>query len=783
VGSSIYYGLGLVAIFALGMTPIVYLVAGVIFVMTAMTYAEATANFPEAGGASSFARRAFNEFASFFAGWAQILNYVITVSISAFFVPHYLSVFWAPLAHSPADIFAGIGVVGLLSALNIRGVRESTRINLVLAGIDFATQALLMLLGFFLILNFGTLIHNIHLGVAPTWSDLAIAVPIAMISYTGMETISNLSEEAMSPRRFVPKAYRYLVILVLVIYIGLPAVGLSAMPVTHDAGGYTTTLAHQYAGDPILGIVKNMGLGAFTRPMEIYVGMLAATILLIAANAGIIGVSRLTYSMGRHQQLPERLRRVSARSRTPVTAIVVFGVIASLAILPGQEQFLGTIYAFGAMLSFTTAHVAVVGLRWRLGRDEMKQLPGDVEVKGDEASWYRAPLNFRFNGVDFPLFALIGGLGTLTAWVTVMILYHDAAIAGAIWMVLGIATYVVYRRRKGLSLTEVEIAKLPPLSGARPVSYTGVLVAFEEDQYSESAMATALKLAAHRRGDVRVLVTIEVPQHLSMDAALPQAEEKAQAVIETARQWAGRGQRIRGQIVKVRPREAGHRIVEVTRHSGADAIVLAMAQHRQSNGKLLSPALETVLRKRPCRVIIDSARTQPLVRADTPPRPSEPRSLRGRSRRRLQAGEEQSSREEDRMTWKASILVIANRTAGSGELLEALRTRSERGSAAFTILIPGASENVDAAVERLRAAGLEVTATHGHPDPIVAVREEWDPSRFDEVIVSTLPTNASKWLQIDLPHRVAKITGASVTHVVASAPDTTPASAPEPVPS
>src|SRR5213078_581295 len=139
VGSSIYYALGLVAIFALGMTPVVFLIAGLFFVMTAMTYAEATANFPEAGGASSFARRAFNELASFFAGWAQILNYVITVSISAFFVPHYLAVFWEPLRHNPGDIVAGIAIVILLSTLNMIGVRESARVNIFLAAVDFST--------------------------------------------------------------------------------------------------------------------------------------------------------------------------------------------------------------------------------------------------------------------------------------------------------------------------------------------------------------------------------------------------------------------------------------------------------------------------------------------------------------------------------------------------------------------------------------------------------------------------------------------------------------------
>src|SRR6266516_1887504 len=219
VGSSIYYALGLVAAFALGLTPIVYLIAGVLFVMTAMTYAEAATNFPEAGGSSSFARRAFNEAVSFLAAWGQMLNDIITVAISAFFVPHYLGVFWEPLRESPGDIIGGIVIVALLSLINIVGVRESARLNLVLA-----------------------------------------------------------------------------VIAVMVIYSGLPSVALSALPVTHDASGYHTQLADQYAGDPILGIVKNMNLGAFQTTAEYYVGVLAATILLIASNAGIIGVSRLTYS-------------------------------------------------------------------------------------------------------------------------------------------------------------------------------------------------------------------------------------------------------------------------------------------------------------------------------------------------------------------------------------------------------------------------------------------------------------------------------------------------------
>jgi APA family basic amino acid/polyamine antiporter len=612
VGSSIYYALGLVAIFALGMTPIVYLVAGLFFVATAMTYAEATANFPEAGGASSFARRAFNELASFIAGWAQVLNYVITVSISAFFVPHYLAVFWAPLGHSPGDIVGGIAIVVGLTTLNVVGVRESARINFVLALIDFATQLLLVGLGIALVLNVDTLIHNVHLGVAPRWNDLAVSIPVAMISYTGLETISNMSEEARMPRLIVPRAYKVLVVAVLAIYAFLPAVALSAMPVTHAGGEYSTPLATTFAGDPILGIVENMNLGVLLEPMRIYVGVLAATILLVAANAGTIGVSRLTYSLGQHQQLPEPMRRISPRSRTPVVALVVFGVFACCAMLPGKETFLGNMYAYGAMLSFTTAHVSLIALRWRLARNRMRKLPGDVEVREGEQAWYRAPLNVRVRGIDVPLFAVAGGLLTATAWVTVMLQHHDILLAGSAWVGFGIVTYVVYRKSKGLSLTETHLIKLAPPIGT-PVSYATVLVAFEENTFSETAMVTALKLAKHKRGDVRILVSLEVPQHLELQAGLGEAEQVPGEIVEAARQWARRGQRVNGIVVKVRAGEAGRRIVEEARRTHAEAIVMPMP-HRRPPGKLLGKTLETVLAERPCRVVIDSAPAQPFSR-------------------------------------------------------------------------------------------------------------------------------------------------------------------------
>ena len=222
VGSSIYYALGVTAVFALGLTPLVFVIAGLIFAATAATYAEGTVRYPEAGGSSSFARHAFNEGISFGAAWAQLLVYVVTIATSAFFVPHYLSIFWEPLRENPWDIVGGAIVIVVLVALNIVGIQEAARLNIGLAVIDFATQALLVVLGFVLVFSPSILIDNVHFGIAPTWGNFALAIPVAMLAYTGIETVSNLAEEARDPVKSIPSSIRLVAIAVFAIYFTLP---------------------------------------------------------------------------------------------------------------------------------------------------------------------------------------------------------------------------------------------------------------------------------------------------------------------------------------------------------------------------------------------------------------------------------------------------------------------------------------------------------------------------------------------------------------------------------
>jgi APA family basic amino acid/polyamine antiporter len=587
VGSSIYYALGVTAAFALGLTPVAFVIAGLIFMCTAATYSEATVMYPEAGGSSSFARHAFNELVSFFAAWGQMLNYIITVSISAFFVPHYLAVFWEPLGESPGDIIGGIVLIGLLAALNVKGTQESTRLNLILAIADLLTQIVLVAIGLVLVFNPEILVDNIHFGVAPSWGDFFLGIAVAMIAYTGIETISNMSEEARDASKTIPRGTGLTVLAVLGLYALLPLIALSAMPVHEVGGQFSTDLGTKFADDPVLGIVENLGLGAgLTDAMRYYVGVLAAVILVIATNAALIGVSRLTFSMGHYRQLPERLRQVHPHFRTPYVAIIAFSLVAAITLLPGETELLATLYSFGAMLSFTIAHVSVIKLRQRYPEKEREWTP---------------PGSVRAFGFDLPLTAVFGGLGTFAAWIVVMALNPRTLVIGAIWMVVGISIYLLYRRSQGISVSQTHKVLLPEPLGVEEVEYKSVLVAFEDDEpFSEQTVATAVKLAAKRRRAIHVISAITVPSHLPLDAELGSQEEEAQSKIEQAKLIGGL--RVSGHVHRVRPNQAGHSIAEEARELKASALVMGL---RYRNGApLYGKTLQTVLAERPTRVLL-----------------------------------------------------------------------------------------------------------------------------------------------------------------------------------
>jgi len=463
VGSSIYYALGVTAAFALGLTPLALILAGLIFVSTALNYAEGSAALPHAGGSSQFARRAFNAPIGFLVGWVQLLNYTATVSISAYFAISYLGVFGKYLwlfaefrSSEPWHIGATIVLIGLLLVINVIGIQESSALNLVLALTDLVTQFALVILGLIFLLNIRTVINNVHLGVAPTWGNFLASISIAMVTYTGIETISNMSEEVKNPGRSVPRATFAVIAAVLFVSAFLPTIGMSVFPVHLVDGQYTTALATTYKGDPVAGIVTGFNSVSTTLAFwaGLWVGFLAFTILVIATNAGLIGISRLSYSLAGADLLPHRFARLHPKFKTPYISIIVFGIAAAVLVLPGiflhgQEiDLLGSVYALAATFAFCSAHLSVMRLRF---------------IEPNLYRPYRMPWNIRFGRDSIPVLSLLGALAIGTVFTQLMSQnISNSSYIYVGWLVLGGVSFVIYRRYRKQPLWEpLEVP--PPL--------------------------------------------------------------------------------------------------------------------------------------------------------------------------------------------------------------------------------------------------------------------------------------------------------------------------------
>jgi APA family basic amino acid/polyamine antiporter len=605
VGSSIYYALGLVAAHALGLTPLVFLFAGGLFALTAKTYAEGASMFPEAGGSSSFARHAFNDVVSFFAGWALSLDYILTIAISAFFVPHYLSAFpgLEGLKHNPGDIFGGLIVVVTLTALNIRGLGESARLNLILAIADLCTQILLVGVGVVLVLDPSLLVDQVHLGVAPTWTQLIFALSLAMLAYTGIETVANMAEEARDPGKQVPKAVNLVVMAVLAIYAGISVVALSALPVIHHGigysaelkqtftePGYATALGHFYENDPVLGVISQLGLhGTVLKLAEYYVGILAATILFIATNAGMIGISRLSWSLAEHRQLPRLFASLHPRYRTPWFTLIFFSAFACALILYGNTEVLGNLYSFGAMLSFTIAHVSIIALRVK---------------EPDRERPYSAPWGVRIKGSVIPMTAVIGGIGTFGAWVAVVVLHGEARLVGIPWMIVGMAGYFMYRRQQRLSpWLSYRLPQPERPEDFQQLEYKTALVPIFGDDVSATALSSAARLIGEE-GVVYAIFVLPVPSQLSLESGLEEEEAQGRSVLESARIQARRlGIKIHTGLI--RTRNPGAALVEEAERVGSDVIYWSTI-HAPAGEQRIGPTASYLLAKRPCRVIIET---------------------------------------------------------------------------------------------------------------------------------------------------------------------------------
>jgi APA family basic amino acid/polyamine antiporter len=629
LASAIYFSLGVIAGHALGLTPLVFLIAAVLYMLTAMTYVEGASLHQDRGGSTVFARYAFNELVSFIAGWAILLDYVILIAVTAYSATQYLKAFWSPLGHHDEALALALAFIALIVLSNIRGfgARRARRVGVLLAG-DLALQAFIVVLGLVLFFNPHTLVNPIHLGSAPTWPRLIFALTIAVISFTSLESASGLAGDVRISRAGLKRLVGSTTATVAFLYVGIALVAVTALPVS----GTHTELATRYVNAPMLGVVSRVHPHWLEQTLKYLIAATAAVTLVAAANSAMLGLSRLAYSLSTNRQIPSGLGRLHPQRSTPYVLIIVAGVLAAALAASEKLDFLIGIYAFGATLAFTISHLSICRLRY---------------TEPDRDRPYRIPLSVTIRGGQLPLPAVFGALVSAAGFVTVMILHEGARYVGLGWMAVGVALYVVYRRADETSLLRRVTVAPQVLSSEQPRErdYGSVLVPLFGTDLDDDIVQTAALLVAGEQTDSAAIdaATIEalwvfvIPMSLPLDASLPEAQVKhARQVLARAKAVGEEYTGVQVATATVRTRRAGIAIVDEARRRGVEAIVLGAEEPSLIRGGArlggrggplegyVGDVTKYVVRKASCRVIV----TAPAAR-------SSPAEL---ARRQAQAG-------------------------------------------------------------------------------------------------------------------------------------------------
>jgi APA family basic amino acid/polyamine antiporter len=593
IASSLFFALGVVALGALGFTPWVLLGVGVLFLLVALSYAEGTAAIPETGGAATFVRRAFNDQLGFLTGWALLLDYLIVIALAALFVPHYLghALGWQALTESPADVFVGIAVIILMAA--VRFVRRPSlyRLAIAIAGVTLAAQLLLVVLGLPLLFSLENLGQGTDLGTAPTWGDLAFAIPVAMLAYTGLETVANLAAETREPGRTLPRSLFVGIGAAVAISFLIGLVALSAYPADPESALGTEWLQAPLVG---LAIAFNGELPAMVVDLlRIFVGVIGAVILVAVITTSFSGAGRLAYSLGRYDMLPRSFARLSRTTLISPTAVLTTTMISAGVLLiawaaEDEVKFLASLYSFGVLIAFTAAQVAVVRLR---------------STEPELERPFRVPGNVRIRGADVPVVALVGAPLTLAIWIAALLTHEAARIVGPIWLAFGAVVFISSRlaaRERVLGpVTPVAGDLVPEVEGA----YERILVPMKIGLIGEEVLGTALRLAEERDSSVVAVHVIRVPLDQPFDAELFDAEEQAEASLAEAQLLAAEAG-VEIDVKIVRARAIGEAIVEEAGLHAVDLIVMGSAPRWRRQSRFFSPTVDYVLRKAPCEVLV-----------------------------------------------------------------------------------------------------------------------------------------------------------------------------------
>jgi APA family basic amino acid/polyamine antiporter len=580
VASSIYFSLGVVADHALGLTPVVFLVAALFFMLAAMTYVEGASLHPERAGSTVFARYGFNELVSFIAGWAILLDYIILIAVTAFSATNYLAAFWGDLGRGSTEIIVALGIVLYVAARNVRGFSK-TRVNrigaLVIA--DIGLQLLLIVIGLATFFNYHALVDPIHLGVYPQWKDVIFALGVATVVFTGLESAAGISGEVVASRGSLKRLIGSATLVVIVVYVGIALVAMTAFPVAGNATG----ISRFYLEAPVLGIAESFDTAWVADFFKYTISIAATATLIAAANSAMLGLSRLAYTLSRNRQIPSALGRLHPTRATPFVLIIIAAVIAGALIVPEDLDFLVGIYAFGALLGLTIAHLSIISLRYR---------------EPDKERFYSVPLSVPFRGGSLPLPAVVGAVLSGAAWVSVVITHAGARYVGFGWMAFGLVTYVAYRRTQGKSILKRVVVPEAALKMERDeLEYGSILVPLTGTPLDDDMIQTAGRLAGEDRDEglgedsgatIEALWIFEVPMALPIDARLPDAQlERARAALRRAKAVGEEYEGVEVATATVRARRAGAAIVEEARRRGVQAIVLAAEEPSRIRGGAL----------------------------------------------------------------------------------------------------------------------------------------------------------------------------------------------------
>ncbi len=603
VGSSIYYALGVTTLYALGAAPLALALAGIVFFCTVLTYAELSTAMPESGGSCSFARHAFNDLISFIAGWALLLDYIVTIAISAYSIGPYLSNLFPSVMGAIGNVPFTLLMLAVLLGLNVIGIKESTRVSLLLAIFGVATQLVIITIGLVLLMQLAQpqaffahlqqLWLHLQIGLpdnawSPTWPQFWKGVGMAMVAYIGIESISQLAGEARHPNRTIPQAMIATMVTLFVLYFGTSSIALSAMS--------PQELTTVYLEDPLAGIAASMPFGReYLTP---WVGLLGATILFVAANAGLIGASRLTFSMSEHFTLPRFFYRLHPRFKTPYVSLITFTCIAGAIVTVARNlTHIAELYNFGAMLSFALAHLSLLGLRVR-----QPGLARPFKVGG----------NIVFGDIELPVTTIIGLVGTVAVWVDVILTKPAGRNLGFLWMGVGLVSYLWYRRQQQLpAAARVEIERLQ-MPGYQPVSVKRILVP-TRGAHTNDMVQFAAKLAKAHGADVTALHVIEIPPSLPLDTFFPEKLALADSIMEQV-QAIGREYEIPIDAQVKQSRFAGETIVEMAKDGAYDLILLGARPQALSTAPgrtTFGTTVEHVVKSAPCRVWVLTGKGEP----------------------------------------------------------------------------------------------------------------------------------------------------------------------------